>query len=130
MEPDLTNDAGESTSSSIHNVLEQRDTQYGKCEDLASLSQALSQTVIQHYFKTHGGQEAPPLPPFMVETLQMICHKLSRIANGDPMYIESWRDISGYAELVCTTLKDTPGASDAIVQPTKNVNGNWVDVPN
>jgi hypothetical protein len=106
MEPDLTNDAGESTSSSIHDVLEQRGTRYGKFEDLASLSQALSQTVIQHYFKTHGGQEAPPLPPFMVEALQIICHKLARIANGDPAYIDNWVDLQGYSQLVTDILQE------------------------
>jgi hypothetical protein len=30
----------------------------------------------------------------------MICHKISRIANGDPNYADSWDDIAGYAKLV------------------------------
>ena len=30
----------------------------------------------------------------------MILHKLARILNGDPNYVDSWHDIAGYAILV------------------------------
>ena len=39
------------------------------------------------------------LEPEQQEALEMICHKLGRIANGDPNYADSWIDIAGYAKL-------------------------------
>lgn len=38
------------------------------------------------------------------EALDMICHKIGRIINGDPDYTDSWHDIAGYAQLVETRL--------------------------
>ena len=40
----------------------------------------------------------------LCEAINMICHKLGRIANGDPTYDDSWRDIAGYAMLVVRYL--------------------------
>ena len=39
------------------------------------------------------------------EALEMIAHKLGRIANGDPDYADSWVDIAGYAKLVADRLE-------------------------
>ena len=39
------------------------------------------------------------------EALQMICHKIARIVNGDPDYADSWVDIAGYAKLVADRLE-------------------------
>lgn len=39
------------------------------------------------------------------EALEMICHKIGRIINGDPDYADSWRDIAGYALLVADRLE-------------------------
>ena len=30
----------------------------------------------------------------------MVAHKIGRILNGDPNYIDSWHDIIGYTRLV------------------------------
>lgn len=40
----------------------------------------------------------------MVESLEMIAHKIGRILNGDPAYADSWVDIAGYAQLVADRL--------------------------
>jgi hypothetical protein len=39
------------------------------------------------------------------EALDMICHKIGRIINGDPDYADSWIDIAGYAKLVADRLE-------------------------
>ncbi len=39
-----------------------------------------------------------------VEALEMVCHKIGRIVNGDPDYSDSWHDIAGYAKLVADRL--------------------------
>ena len=46
------------------------------------------------------------------ESLDMIMHKISRILSGDPKFIDSWRDIAGYAQLVVDDLHNDPTASD------------------
>jgi hypothetical protein len=96
------NDAGEPTSVPISETLAQRGTRYGEFSKQAELSQALYQTLMRHYFTVHS--KAEPLPPYIVEALAMICHKLARIANGDPFYDDNYRDISGYSQLVVEEL--------------------------
>ena len=39
------------------------------------------------------------------EALDMILHKIARIANGDPNYADSWIDIAGYAKLISDRLE-------------------------
>jgi hypothetical protein len=88
----------------LDTTLDQRGDRYGSFVSHSALSQTLKNTIMQHYFLTHGQDKATPLPPYMVEAISMICHKLARIANGDPHYDDSWHDISGYAELVVKEL--------------------------
>jgi hypothetical protein len=46
------------------------------------------------------------LPPDMRETLDMVQHKIGRILNGDPFYLDNWDDIVGYVTLVTRTFRD------------------------
>lgn len=96
----------------LDDVLNERGARYGEFHNQAALSQNLRNALMQHYFYTHGKDQAPPLPPYMVEAIQMICHKLARIANGDPFYDDSWRDIGGFSQLVVEqlTTKQREGA--------------------
>lgn len=86
-------------SDEITNTLSERGSRYGNFDTHAHLSQVLKNSIMQHYFQVHGSQ-AQPLPAYVVEGIAMICHKLARIANGDPMYDDNWRDIAGYSKLV------------------------------
>lgn len=101
--------------SDTQKTLNDRGTAYGDFRTHAALSQALKNGIMQHYFQVHGGSEAPPMEPHMAEAITLICHKLARIANGDPKYIDSWRDIAGYAELEVSILKQDPEASDVTI---------------
>jgi hypothetical protein len=47
------------------------------------------------------------------EALEMIQHKIGRILNGDPNYIDSWIDIEGYAHLVSERLKNDEARVEA-----------------
>jgi len=98
------NDVGETTSQSTEQILEQRGIRYGSFKDHSEISNALRSMVLSHYAKTHP--QGPGLPPYMMESLIMICHKLGRIANGDPSYDDSWKDIAGYAQLVVDILHE------------------------
>lgn len=51
---------------------------------------------------------SPPIdsePRYTRHAREMICVKLARIASGDPMYADHWRDIAGYAMLVVGMLE-------------------------
>jgi hypothetical protein len=62
------------------------------------------------------------------EALEMICHNLARIVNGDPQYAESWRNISGYATLIVNDLHKTEGATDVKIAYQIVKNGRLIDV--
>ena len=88
----------EITGNDIHEVLEARGRRYGEYHMVAQLSQALKE----------GLQVSPSwvhMEPHQQESLEMICNKVSRICNGDPFYVDSWRDIAGYAQLVVNELE-------------------------
>jgi hypothetical protein len=82
----------------IQTTLEERGNRYGTFEANANLCQVLKDIV-----------HAPMDDTFTAvhkEALDMICHKMARIVNGDPNYIDSWHDIAGYATLVVDHLKE------------------------
>jgi len=95
--PELTNDAGESTNVSIADTLTERGSRYGAFSDHARISQTLLSVI-------KSNSDYDDMEPYMQEALTMICHKLARIANGDPYYDDSWRDIAGYSQLVVDIL--------------------------
>ena len=57
--------------------------------------------LIKHYLEKSG----TALAYDQQESLDMICHKIARIVNGDPDYADSWVDIAGYAKLVADRLQ-------------------------
>jgi len=95
-----TNDGGEKLQSTDE-TLKQRGSRYGSFAEHAKLSQTLKEA-IEYHIQHHGHTEL--MTPSMYEAIGMICHKLARIANGDPTYDDSWRDISGYSELIVKEL--------------------------
>lgn len=96
---DLTNDAGEDTSCTIDDTLEERGKRYGTFEKHSELSQKLLGDI-----RYHCAVYDKKLSHVHTEALSMICHKIARIVNGDPDYDDSWRDIAGYAQLVVKHL--------------------------
>jgi len=95
------NDAGEHVGIPVETTLKQRGNRYGEFKNLAALSQEL-----QDMFHTHVVNYGQPaeFTPVMTEAIEMIFHKIARIANGDPAYDDTWRDIAGYAQLVVDEL--------------------------
>jgi hypothetical protein len=89
-----------STPTSTDVILEERGTRYGKFSGQAEVSQRLKAVVRE--FEAKRGCD---LDPDQRESLEMICHKIARIINGDPNYHDSWADIAGYAKLVADRLE-------------------------
>ena len=82
----------------IKEVLNQRQATYGSFTKNAEVSQMLK------YFMTQGtNYKQMPVPHR--EALEMIVHKIARIVNGDPNYIDNWVDIIGYSQLVIEEIK-------------------------
>ena len=77
----------------IEEVLNQRQATYGSFTKNAEVSQMLK------YFMTQGTNYKQMSVPHR-EALEMIVHKIARIVNGDPNYIDNWIDICGYSQLV------------------------------
>ena len=77
----------------IDETLQQRGSTYGSFEDNADTTQALKRII-----QTHPNYNQ--LRSFQKEAIDMTFHKIARIINGDPNYIDSWHDIIGYVSLV------------------------------
>jgi len=82
-------------------TLVERGSRYGKFKDHAKITQELKRAIFRH-METVSKVE---LDDDQLEALEMICHKIGRIVNGDPDYADSWVDIAGYAKLVADRLE-------------------------
>ena len=87
-------------ASDVDAVLNERGSRYGKFKDHAEITQTLKGVI-----KARMGAKWDDMQDDQRESLEMICHKLGRIANGDPNYADSWIDIAGYAKLVSDRLE-------------------------
>jgi hypothetical protein len=87
-------------STPIQDVLKERGSRYGTFMGQAGITQNLK-GVMQASKK---GEAWCHLAADQKEALAMIAHKIARILNGDPNYIDSWIDIAGYAQLVVNRL--------------------------
>lgn len=67
-------------------------------EKRAMVSQSLQSIIYSRYAETvpQNGN----MPPFMLESLAVICHHLAKIASNNPNDITAWDTISTYANEV------------------------------
>lgn len=79
-------------------LLEERGAHYGPFDGNAMISQRLK-------FVLHGTPSWGRLNLTQREALELICVKISRIIGGDPDYVDSWRDIGGYAQLAINSIE-------------------------
>lgn len=93
---------------SIENTLAERETRYGSFDGHASISQGLKAVITANL----SLQCLDKIQHYHAEAVDMICHKLARIANGDPDYIDNWHDIAGYATLVENILLANEAAAE------------------
>jgi hypothetical protein len=84
----------------ITETLTERGNRYGPFTGHAKVTQE-----IKYAMKTHANERGISLAPDQIEALEMIAHKIGRIVNGDPDYVDSWVDIAGYAQLVADRLQ-------------------------
>jgi hypothetical protein len=92
--------------SNIDATLNERGDRYGQFTGHAHITQSLK-AVMQ------ASPKWAVLADDQKEALEMAAHKIGRILNGDPNYLDSWHDIVGYIRLVEQRLEteQTPIAS-------------------
>lgn len=88
------------STTDINQILAERGARYGTFKNHAAIAQELKRALYRHMDQVSKVEPDAD----QLEALEMICHKLARIVNGDPDYSDSWRDISGYASLVADRL--------------------------
>lgn len=79
--------------SDINSTLQERGERYGQFEVHAAIAQGIKREM-------QASPNWATLPDDQKEALEMTAHKIARILNGDPEYLDSWDDISGYITLV------------------------------
>lgn len=88
----------------LDTTLEERGSRYGKFLEHADVTQAIKEAMRTGknwpQGSTRYGRKGSELSVDQMEALEMIAHKIGRILNGDPDYVDSWTDIAGYAALV------------------------------
>jgi len=94
----------------VDDLLAERDERYGEFDELADISQNLKVII-----GSSGNWNE--LAADQQESLEMIAHKIARILNGDPNYIDSWVDIAGYAQLVVQRLKRDTEEAETEAKP-------------
>lgn len=97
-EPKQSPDKRQETNS-IGAILDARGKQYGTFVTHAFITQKLKSLMIEH-----ANSHNVTLEVDQQEALEMIAHKIGRIVNGNPNYVDSWADIAGYAQLVVDRL--------------------------
>lgn len=85
-------------TTNVAQILTERGERYGKFIKHADVTQCLKKVLFNRRIRDS-------FAPDQVEALEMICHKMARIVNGDPDYADSWIDIAGYAKLVADRLQ-------------------------
>lgn len=82
----------------LNKTLAERGARYGAFSSHAKITQAIKSAFVA----TPNWDE---LSDSMRECLDMVAHKIGRILNGDPKYLDSWVDLMGYARLVVDELE-------------------------
>ena len=105
----------------IETTLDNRARTYGEYEDHARITQNIKAAMAD-------SRNWDYLSPHLKETLEMLAHKIGRILNGDPNYIDSVRDCVGYLKLSQTIMERTEGSTDVSISRTVLSNGTWCQV--
>lgn len=94
-------------------TLAERGSRYGSFTGHARITQALKRAMVD-------SPNWSLLLDDQREALEMVAHKIGRILNGDPNYLDSWHDIIGYTRLVETRLALDSVSDDPIYEAASN----------
>ena len=77
----------------VNEMLAERKDRYGSFDTHSFISHSIKEAL-----RINGNMRS--FPPNVIEALDMIAHKMARISNGDPFYLDNWVDIAGYAAIL------------------------------
>lgn len=84
----------------LNKILADRGSDYGDFFGHAAVAQNIKGIVNAQLARNPQFQLLSPAEKHVVrEGLDMIAHKIARIANGNPRVEDSWDDIGGYARI-------------------------------
>lgn len=83
----------------VSEILEERKKTHGEFINHARISQRLKFVVNDELQLANKMLDAD-----MQESLDMICHKIARIINGNDETADHWADVAGYSTLVYNRL--------------------------
>lgn len=84
-------------AANVEETLKERGNRYGPFISHAWFAEKINQVF-------EASENWPLMQPDNKEALRIIANKIGRILNGDPEYDDNWRDIAGYATLVCNRI--------------------------
>jgi len=90
----------------VNDILKERQSTHGEFGNVAKVAQNLKDVF---YENVKGG-----LSNIQAEAIEMIFHKIARIASGDASFKDHWDDIAGYAIERIADGKDEDERRDAI----------------
>lgn len=96
--------------SDVDATLAERGSRYGDFKDNARVSQVLKSVM-------HATPSWTELTDVQKEGLEMIQHKIARMLNGDPTYLDNIVDIIGYATLVKEAMEAVDGVQKKVGGP-------------
>jgi len=99
----------------VREILNEREKISGRYRDVSRMIQDTLRL-----WSTGPNWSRGKLTDAQVTSLEMIAMKVTRILQGDNNHIDSWRDISGYAELAAIDLEEE---EISIKQTVKIVDG-------
>ena len=88
----------------IRDILKERGSRYGDFKTHADIAQKLKLIWVASPgadIVRHLDRETAAV---INEGMDMVFHKIARICNGDPTYIDSYTDIIGYTQLIIDHL--------------------------
>jgi hypothetical protein len=88
----------------VEMILAERKERYGEYSTTALIAQQLKGMM-------HEAPSWHKLTASQREGLEMIQHKIARIVNGDPSYLDSFVDIIGYAKLMVEEMEKKHGTT-------------------
>lgn len=106
----------------VDQILQERGKRYGSFSVHAQIAQEI-QTAFRIYLPMEWGN----LPAVHRQALTVIADKIARVLSGDPMYIDNWKDIQGYAKLVedfiqsCTPAPKPTAAKSLAGRPAQHI---------
>ena len=83
----------------IEDTIKERTESYGDFADNATVAQLLKEAIQME-------TNYPNMPPYMRESLDIICSKISRMVTGDWKHADNWLDIQGFAKLSLDLLNN------------------------